>query len=200
MLGLYVSAHPLDGAERILRKHAPRPIAAIINDPPKEGEVVLSGLITSLERRVTKKGDPWAICTVEDMDASVEVLFFPKSYSMFNAELIEDNAVLVKGRVNWREDKMSIFGGGLVTLDLSEVGVGGEEPPLVLLAAAEKIDEAVVSELKSALLAHKGETPVHLKLVGKKRQTLFALNDYPVRLSSGLIGELKGIPGITANT
>ena len=36
MLGLYVSAHPLDGAERILRKHAPKPIAAILDDPPKE--------------------------------------------------------------------------------------------------------------------------------------------------------------------
>ncbi|WP_435581248.1 DNA polymerase III subunit alpha, partial [Amycolatopsis thermoflava] len=64
MLGLYVSAHPLDGAERILRKHAPRPIAAILDNPPKEGELVISGLITSLERRVNKKGEPWAICTV----------------------------------------------------------------------------------------------------------------------------------------
>ncbi|MEC3979431.1 DNA polymerase III subunit alpha [Amycolatopsis sp. H20-H5] len=199
MLGLYVSAHPLDGAERILRKHAPKAIASLLNDPPKEGEVVISGLITALERRVNKKGEPWAICTVEDMDASLEVLFFAKSYSMFAADLIEDNAVLVKGRVNWREDKMSVFGGGLVPLDLSEIGNGVDDPPLVLLAAAEKIDQSVVSELKSALLAHKGETPVHLKLVGKS-QTVFALYDYPVKVSSMLIGELKSIPGITANT
>ncbi|HWD03127.1 MAG TPA: DNA polymerase III subunit alpha [Amycolatopsis sp.] len=199
MLGLYVSAHPLDGAERILRKHAPKPIAALLADPPKEGEVVISGLLTSLERRVNKKGEPWAICTVEDMDAAIEVLFFAKAYSMFAADLVEDNAVLVKGRVNWREDKMSVFGGGLVPLDLSEVGNGDEEPPLMLLAAAEKIDQSVVSELKSTLLAHKGETPVHLKLVGKN-QTVFALYDYPVKVSSMLIGELKGIPGITANT
>ncbi|MBN9744007.1 DNA polymerase III subunit alpha [Amycolatopsis sp. A1MSW2902] len=199
MLGLYVSAHPLDGAERILRKHAPKPIAALLADPPKEGEVVISGLLTSLERRVNKKGEPWAICTVEDMDAALEVLFFAKAYSMFAADLVEDNAVLVKGRVNWREDKMSVFGGGLVPLDLSEIGNGDEEPPLVLLAAAEKIDQAVVSELKSTLLAHKGDTPVHLKLVGKN-QTVFALYDYPVKVSSMLIGELKGIPGITANT
>ncbi|ATY10525.1 DNA polymerase III subunit alpha [Amycolatopsis sp. AA4] len=199
MLGLYVSAHPLDGAERILRKHAPKPIAALLADPPKEGEVVISGLLTSLERRVNKKGEPWAICTVEDMDAAIEVLFFAKAYSMFAADLVEDNAVLVKGRVNWREDKMSVFGGGLVPLDLSEIGNGDEEPPLVLLAAAEKIDQAVVSELKSTLLAHKGDTPVHLKLVGKN-QTVFALYDYPVKVSSMLIGELKGIPGITANT
>ncbi|QRP44247.1 DNA polymerase III subunit alpha [Amycolatopsis sp. FDAARGOS 1241] len=199
MLGLYVSAHPLDGAERILRKHAPKPIAALLADPPKEGEVVISGLLTSLERRVNKKGEPWAICTVEDMDAALEVLFFAKAYSMFAADLVEDNAVLVKGRVNWREDKMSVFGGGLVPLDLSEVGNADEEPPLMLLAAAEKIDQSVVSELKSTLLAHKGETPVHLKLVGKN-QTVFALYDYPVKVSSMLIGELKGIPGITANT
>src|SRR5690606_27906633 len=54
MLGLYVSGHPLDGAERILRKHAPKPIAQILADPPKEGEIVIAGLITSMERRVNK--------------------------------------------------------------------------------------------------------------------------------------------------
>ena len=85
MLGLYVSAHPLDGAERILRKHAPKPIAAIIDDAPKEGEIVLAGMISSLDRRVNKKGEPWAICTIEDLDASIEVLFFPKSYSVLYA-------------------------------------------------------------------------------------------------------------------
>ncbi|KAA9165869.1 DNA polymerase III subunit alpha [Amycolatopsis acidicola] len=200
MLGLYVSAHPLDGAERILRKHAQRPIAAILDNPPKEGELVVSGLITSLERRVNKKGEPWAICTVEDMDASLEVLFFPKSYAMFAADLVEDNAVLVKGRVNWREDKMSVFGGGLVPLDLSEVGNGGDEPPLMLNCTAEKLDKSVVGELKQTLLAHKGDTPVRLKLIGRKNETVFALYDYPVKVTSMLMGELKGIPGITAGT
>ncbi|MTD52874.1 DNA polymerase III subunit alpha [Amycolatopsis pithecellobii] len=200
MLGLYVSAHPLDGAERILRKHAPKPIAAILDNPPKEGELIVSGLITSLERRVNKKGEPWAICTVEDMDASLEVLFFPKSYAMFSADLVEDNAVLVKGRVNWREDKMSVFGGGLVPLDLSEVGNGEDEPPLMLHCSAEKLDKSVVGELKQTLLAHKGDTPVRLKLIGRQRETVFALYDYPVKVTSMLMGELKGIPGITAGT
>src|SRR3954467_2463584 len=166
MLGLYVSAHPLDGAERILRKHAPKPIASILADPPKEGEIVVSGLITSLERRVNKKGEPWAICTVEDMDASLEVLFFPKAYALFAGELIEDNAVLVKGRVNWREDKMSIFGGGLAPLDLSEVGTGNgdDEPPLVLLAAAEKIDQSVVTEPPTTLISLQSSTIAPLRL------------------------------------
>ncbi|MFC4000761.1 DNA polymerase III subunit alpha [Prauserella oleivorans] len=200
MLGLYVSAHPLDGAERILRKHAKRPIAAILADPPKEGEIEIAGLLTSVERRVNKKGEPWAICVVEDMDASLEVLFFPKSYALFAADLVEDNAVVVKGRVNWRDDKMSVFGGGLVPLDLSDVGPGDEEPPLMLVASAEKLNHGVVTELKQTLQAHRGDTPVRLKLLGRQRETVFALYDYPVKVSSMLIGELKGIPGITASS
>jgi DNA polymerase-3 subunit alpha len=197
MLGLYVSGHPLDGAERILRKHAPKPIAAILADPPKEGEIVISGLITSMERRVNKNGEPWAICTVEDLDAGLEVLFFPKAYAIFAAELHEDNAVLVKGRVNWREDKMSVFGGAVAPLDLSNVEMGGEEEPFVLQAAADKLDAAVVTELKRTLEVHKGDTPVQLKLVGGKHETLLALDNFSVRPSPSLLGELKAIPGIS---
>ncbi|MBB5852379.1 DNA polymerase III subunit alpha [Amycolatopsis umgeniensis] len=191
MLGLYVSAHPLDGAERLLRKHAPRPIAAILDNPPREGELVVAGLITSLERRVNKKGEPWAICVIEDLDAALEVLFFPKAYALFAADLAEDNAVRVSGRVNWREDKMSVFGGGLTPLDLS--AAGDEEPPLTLHAIAAKLTEDAVLELKRTLLAHKGETPVRVKLAG----TSYALDDYPVAISAALLGELKSVPGIT---
>ncbi|MGC7102989.1 DNA polymerase III subunit alpha, partial [Amycolatopsis lurida] len=194
MLGLYVSAHPLDGAESLLRKHAKRPIGAILADPPREGELIVAGLITALERRVNKKGEPWAICTVEDIDGSLEVLFFPKSYALFSAELTEDNPVVVKGRVNWREGKMSVFGAGVDPLDISDLG---EESPLVLRASAEKLDGEVVGELKSALLAHAGDTPVRIELVAGQRLRRYALDDYPVRVSSMLLGELKGIPGIS---
>ncbi len=198
MLGLYVSAHPLDGAERILRKHAQKPIAAILDDPPKEGEIIVAGLITSMERRVNKNGEPWAICTVEDLDAALEVLFFPKSYALFSADLHEDNAVLVKGRVNWREDRMSVFGGGVAPLDLAGIELGQEEPPFVLLASADKINAGVVAELKRTLEVHKGEIPVHLKLISGSKETIFALDGFAVAPSAMLLGELKAIPGISA--
>ncbi|MGB3438595.1 MAG: DNA polymerase III subunit alpha, partial [Actinophytocola sp.] len=191
MLGLYVSAHPLDGAESLLRRHAPRPIAAVLDRPPKEGELVVSGLITALERRVTKKGEPWAVCTVSDMDGALEVLFFPKAYALFAADLVEDNAVVVKGRVNWREDRMSVFGSSLAVLDLTSSG----EDPLVLHARVGVVDEAVVVELARTLLAHPGDTPVHVR-VGRRE---FALDRYPVAVTPMLLGELKAIPGLTAD-
>ncbi|WP_050788576.1 DNA polymerase III subunit alpha [Amycolatopsis sp. AA4] len=198
MLGLYVSAHPLDGAERILRQHAPKPIAVLVDDAPKEGEIVLSGMISSVDRRVNKKGEPWAIVVVEDLDASMEVLFFPKSYSMWQAELVQDSAVAIKGRVNWREDKMSVFGGSIVTLDISDAERNPADgpPPFVIKADAAKLDREVVMELRGTLTAHKGDTPVHLLLSGRN-ELKFTLDDYPVKTSAALSGELKGIRGIS---
>jgi DNA polymerase-3 subunit alpha len=195
MLGLYVSAHPLDGTERILRKHAPRPIAALREDPPKEGEVVLAGMISAVDRRVNKKGEPWAIVTVEDLDAAMEVLFFPKSYLEMGADLVPDSAVAVRGRVNWRDDRMSVFASGLVPLDIADAQAG-LVTPLVLKADALRVDPAMVSELKSALVAHAGDNPVTLVLTYGSRETPLAIDGFPVAVTSALLGELKSIPGI----
>ncbi|RSM84725.1 DNA polymerase III subunit alpha [Kibdelosporangium aridum] len=192
MLGLYVSAHPLDGADHVLRRHAPKPIAALLANPPREGEITVAGMISALERRVTKKGESWAIAVVEDLDAAVEVLFFPKSYSVLAAELVEDSVVLVKGRVNWREDKMAVFGADLATLDVTTV----DEPPLTLEMNASRVDSDMVAELRSTLRAHRGSTPVRIVVCHADRRTMLAVDDYPVTVSSALLGELRSVRGV----
>jgi DNA polymerase-3 subunit alpha len=198
MLGLYVSAHPLDGAERILRKHAPKPIAAVIDEAPKDGEVVVAGMIASVERRVNKSGEPWAIVMLEDLDASIEVLFFAKSYSVLHEDLVADAAVAIKGRVNWREDKMSIFGSAVIPLDISDAEHNpGLAPPFVLRADATRLEADGVRELRSALAAHHGDTPVHIVVCHAGRETAWAVDQHPVRVTSTLLGELKAIAGIS---
>ncbi|GAA5128623.1 hypothetical protein GCM10023320_47860 [Pseudonocardia adelaidensis] len=188
MLGLYVTAHPLDGAEHLLRRHADRSIAALLADRPREWEVTIAGLITAVDRRVDKRGEPWAICTVEDLDASLEVLFFARAYAVVGAQLAEDAAVAVTGRVSWREDRMSVFGESLTVLDLAVTG----PEPLVLSCAPERLDADAVDELRRTLLAHRGDVPVHVR-VGER---LFALDDYPVAATAALLGELKAVPAI----
>ncbi len=154
-------------------------------------------MISSVDRRVNKKGEPWAIVTIEDLDAAMEVLFFPKSYSMMYEELIPDSAVAVKGRVNWREDKMSVFASGVIALDIADAQANpGAEPALVLKADAVKLDESTVSELKSALVAHAGDTPLTLVLCHNSRETALAIDRFSVKVTSALLGELKSIPGI----
>ncbi len=200
MLGLYVSGHPLDGADHLLRKHAPKPIAALLANPPRDGTVTIAGMISALERRVNKKGESWAIAVIEDLDAAVEVLFFPKSYSVFAAELMVDAVVVVEGRVNWREDKLALFGAHLAALDLAHLDEHRRQAPLMLEINARNTDRDSVRELKSVLLAHPGGTPVHLALCYRQRRTMLAIEDYPVTVSPALLGELRAVRGVKVLT
>ncbi|OCF84456.1 DNA polymerase III subunit alpha [Nocardia brasiliensis] len=200
MLGLYVSGHPLDGADHLLRKHAPKPIAALLANPPRDGTVTIAGMISALERRVNKKGESWAIAVIEDLDATVEVLFFPKSYSLFAADLMVDAVVVVEGRVNWREDKLALFGAHLAALDLTHLDEHRRQAPLTLEINARNTDRDSMRELKSVLLAHPGGTPVHLALCYRQRRTMLAIEDYPVTVSPALLGELRAVRGVKVLT
>ena len=105
MLGLYVSDHPLHGAERMLAQLTDRTIAAILLDDSKESSIVtVGGLVTSVQRKTTKKGSPWAIVTLEDLEGSVEVMVFPQAYASVSTLLVDDSVIIVKARVDHNDD------------------------------------------------------------------------------------------------
>src|SRR3712207_8500197 len=73
MLGLYVSDHPLQGLEHVLAAERDIGIGELVTeDGPRDGVVTIAGMITSVTRKTTKRGDIWAVLTVEDLEASVE--------------------------------------------------------------------------------------------------------------------------------
>ncbi|WP_331735772.1 hypothetical protein [Streptomyces sp. NBC_00057] len=82
MLGLYVSAHPLDGTEHILSRNRDTTISDLLGSGRTEGTVQLSGLNTSVDRRMTKQGNAWAIINLADRDGEMEILLFPATYNL----------------------------------------------------------------------------------------------------------------------
>jgi DNA polymerase III subunit alpha len=198
MLGLYVSSHPLDGAEHILAQHRDTSIAELLASGRTEGNAKVAGLITSVDKRINKRGAAWAIVTIADRDASVEALFFPKSYELLRPEdLLEDSVVSVLGRVNERDGAISVFGQELAVLDVSAAEYGGKPPIQVTLSEA-KIKPGEIAELKRSLQAHPGDVPVRLMVVGNLGRTLFELPDYPVDPSTGFVSEIKAAFGPAA--
>ena len=78
MLGLYVSDHPLMGAEAALRRHVDCTLAELRE--MREGDTRwVGGVVTALSRKYTKKGDLMATFTLEDLQAAIEVMVFPKT-------------------------------------------------------------------------------------------------------------------------
>ncbi len=195
MLGLYVSDHPLFGVEHILTKAADISISGLTGDDSlRDGAIVtIAGMISSLQRKMTKNGNPWAIAAIEDLGGSIEALFFPQTYQTVQHVLAEDLIVVVKGRVNRRDDVPTIYAQELSIPDLNVGGAGG---PVVLSMPVSKCTPPTVERLKDVLVTHPGSTEVHLRLVQTGRSTVMRLDDrLRVTPSPALFGDLKALLG-----
>jgi DNA polymerase-3 subunit alpha len=191
MLGLYVSEHPLLGAERALRRHTECTLSELRE--LREGELrSVGGIVTALARRYTKKGDLMATFVLEDLGAALEVTVFPNTMAKWGHVLEDDAIVCVKGRLDVREDQPRITALEITRPDL----ILDEGPPVRVRTKLASFDEGRVARVKEILIAHPGDSPVFVHLEAPERTTVFRLADeYCVDASNGLYAELRILLG-----
>ncbi|HEY8719757.1 DNA polymerase III subunit alpha [Pengzhenrongella sp.] len=196
MLGLYVSDHPLSGLEHVLSAAAEVSIATLIADETRHdgSTVVIAGLITSLQRKMSKQGNPWAAVTVEDLESSVEIMFFGETYLAYSTVLAEDQVVVIRGRVRRRDEAMQLQA---IEVSLPDVSAVTDAPVLVSMSVA-RCTPPVVERLREVLSTHPGTNEVHLRLMGTSpgRATVMRLEEsLRVERSPSLFGDLKALLG-----
>ncbi len=194
MLGLYVSDHPLSGLDHVLAAAADVSIATLLADEarPDGSTVVVAGLVTSLQRKMSKQGNPWAAVTLEDMDGSVEIMFFGETYLAYSTVLAEDAVLTVRGRVRRRDDQMQLQAIEVSVPDIAATA----DAPVVLRLPSTRCTQPVVERLREVLRAHPGGTEVHLRLTDPGRATIMRLEDrLRVERSSALVADLKALLG-----
>ncbi|WP_203335259.1 DNA polymerase III subunit alpha [Nocardioides limicola] len=194
MLGLYVSDHPLLGLEHVLSQGTDTTIGQLMLDEerPHGSSVTVSGLVTSVQRKITKRGDAWATITLEDLDGAIEVLFFPGSYADVGGLLAEDAIVRVRGNLSRDKDQPEIRGQEVTVPDIS----GGPSGPVVITLPATRCTAPVVAHLKDVLRTHPGVTEVQLRLQTRQHTTVMRLDDR-LRVTPGqsLFADLKQLLG-----
>ncbi|MDO5503321.1 MAG: DNA polymerase III subunit alpha [Actinomycetia bacterium] len=193
MLGLYVSDHPLLGIEHVLARHADTPISALTQDEgrPDNQVVTIAGLVTSLTQKRNKRGELYAIATIEDLDGAVEVFFFAKTWMTVHTMIGTDVVCVVKGRVNNRDESISIYASDVTLPDLMSEGVRG---PVVLQMETMRATSQRITELGEVLSSHPGATEVQLRLRQPGRSTTLRLQPR-VDASEALFGDLKALLG-----
>ena len=194
MLGLYVSDHPLFGVEHVLSAAADCSIASLTgsDERPEGAHVTIGGLVSGLQRKVTRKGDVWAIATVEDLEGAIDVMFFPQTYQLFKTTLAEDAVVIIRGRLDRREDVPKLVASEMTVPDLSE----GPRGPVVISLPVARCTPPVVDRLKEVLASHPGATEVHLRLQGPASTKVLRIDDgLRVNASPALMGDLKALLG-----
>ena len=196
MLGLYVSDHPLLGIELLLSSIADKPISAISGEESSGSHndeiVTIAGLITGIQRKVTRQGAAWAIITLEDLTGAIDVMAFSNTYNQFATMMSEDVIVLTKGRVDRREEVPKFVLMEMSLPDLHQERKG----PLVITLPLARCTPPVVERMKEVLRSHPGTTDVHLRLESATENTLLTIDEgLKVSATASLSADLKALLG-----
>ena len=191
MLGLYVSDHPLLGVEHVLRSNTDMSISALQSDESAaDGMVTIGGLITGVQRKVSRQGSSWAIVNLEDLEGAIEVLFFSNTYNQYALTLIEDRVVTVRGRFERRDEVLRFTALEMKSLDISTAPVG----PLLISLPIAQCTPPVVDRMKEILRSHPGKREVHMQINDQGVLTTMKI-DALVTASPSLSADLKSILG-----
>ncbi len=193
MLGLYVSDHPLMGLEHVLAQGTDATIGQLLIDEERgDGSpVTVAGLVTSVQRKINKRGDTWAIVTLEDLAGAIDVRFFASAYQLASTYLTEDAILTVKANFKREDDQASLIGQSVSVPNLAE----GPSGPVIINLAVTRCTPPVVAQLKDILATHPGTTEVRLNLRAREGTKVLGLPDRRVSPSPALFADLKQLLG-----
>jgi len=190
-LGLYVSAHPLQGLREQLRDEIEVPVGTL--DDVGDGAVTWTGgIVANAQKKVSKNGGVWLAFRLEDVDGSIECRAWPKVYEQYRDLLVEDAIVKIKGRVERRVEGDSMLG----VIEVVPFQGVSEYHPLTVVIDAGCVPPQALDELRRVLADFPGRVPVVLQMVrGDRRARLRVGDGLRVDPVAGLYAELKALLG-----
>ena len=175
MLGIYISGHPLeklrDEIERktnintIELRNLDEQMSSNLNQPDMEllkqsqnvkpkyhdgQNVKYAGIITSIKKKYTKNNKIMAFVTIEDLYGTAEIICFENAYIKSGKSLVEENIVIVDGRLSIREDDTT-------TIIANEIKDFGEQKQKVLILNITNSDEKEKEKLRGAIKYFNGD-------------------------------------------
>ncbi len=133
-LGVHVSEHPLERPLAMIRSRTNLTIGEI--ESHMNGKVIrVGGMISTLRTLTTKKGDPMAFGTLEDLDDKIDLVFFPRTWEKHCDQVQVDQVMLVIGKVQDKGDQLNIIVDRVVTkLETAQAAYDGQDdfmaPPM----------------------------------------------------------------------
>jgi DNA polymerase-3 subunit alpha len=199
-LGLFLSSHPLKELRPALRARVECSIAQLAEK--RDGDwVTVGGMIAEAKRIRTKKGDPMMFATLDDLEGQVELLVFNSAYASNEGKLDTDRIVVVRGRVDHKEQGET----KLVAQDVelfeptreevqraAETAALAPVAPRLTLRVAAGVPDSFLDDLRDVVRSFPGDHELMLR-VGDR--SLLLGSEYRISASGPCRADLAALPG-----
>ena len=194
MIGLYLSAHPLDDYKVIINHMCKTQLTELENLEPFKGqEIAVAGMVVSVQNLMTKTGKPWGKFVLEDYNGTHEFALFGKDYENFRKYLFSDYFLFIRGRVqpkpyNDKELEFKIIS----MVQLSEMRDTMIKELHVQLPVQE-VTQELIGDLSERVREARGETLFRVNVYDRDAHVSLSLfsKSYKVSLTQSLVGYLE---------
>ena len=193
MVGLYLSAHPLDDYKIIIDHMCKTQLSELENLEALKGqEIAVAGMVVGVQNLMTKTGKPWGRFKLEDYNGAHEFALFGKDYENFRKYLFADYFLFVRGKVQPRpyNDKELEF--KIVSMVQLQELRDTMIREMNILLPIEELTETLIRELSERVRRSKGNTLLRVNLVDRKAQVSLSLfsKSHKISLSPELVDYL----------
>ncbi|MBM4040868.1 MAG: DNA polymerase III subunit alpha [Planctomycetes bacterium] len=164
LLGFYVSGHPLQEHEDVLRMYATATTAQLAQQ--EDGtEVVIGGVVDNVRQATTRKGkfegQRWARYELSDLEGSATGVIFAQEFAQFGKFLHKDAIVFIKGRVDFQGNEPTLRAQEVVPIERAHALLAGS---MVVDMDPEAANEATLTALRDLCASHNGQLPVYVRI------------------------------------
>ena len=187
ILGFYVSGHPVSSYQKYLEKNTSHSIAQLAASDDGV-PVIIGGIINSIRRTITRRGEAMAYINLEDTTGVIETLVFPRAYMRLNNMLEEDKVVLLRGKLSNNEDQLKVFADKISWVPEEN------DYKLYLKLGNDLAQRNKLEKIKKILGSYQGTVPIYFYFP-EADKTVLADQALWVDLNEKLIESLKDICG-----
>ncbi|MFZ5648405.1 MAG: OB-fold nucleic acid binding domain-containing protein, partial [Bacillota bacterium] len=184
-IGFYLSGHPLMDYRQSMQEHSTGTLAEI-KEITEETKIACGGMLTSVKRINTKKGDPMAFASLEDLTGSMEVVFFPKVYREYQKLIQNDEVVMIRGKATSSGEEVKILAEEVQPLNKKVIGD--------LYLRLDDVTPEILDNIKIILRSYPGNSRVFLYFEKEKRLKQISKENW-VDIAGPLLGELRKLLG-----
>ena len=190
MLGFFVSEDPLEGYGRVLRAESSHTIIELQDiDEDEEITVTISGLVSNVQKRVSRRGNPWIQFDLQDVTGSLGVLLFNKLVEKYN-NLFDGEIYLKITGTYIGGSENSIRARDIELVEPSKLLENIDTSPLRISVNETKLEKNNLILLKELLSKYPGQSIVELEVDSNGVIKLLELKDIKVRKTVQLKNEI----------
>lgn len=201
LVGIYISAHPLDEFSIILNSMCNTHCSEIDNkeELTKKEEITIGGIVTSVKSKFTKTGKPCGFVTIEDFEGSGEFAFFGEDWGKWRGMLAEGCIVYIKAKCQQKYRDSNFYDFRISDIQYMQTVKATRLEKFTIIVNSDAIDETLVTDISTMIEKAVGNTQLYIQVVDQEHHMSMMLRskNHSIEIKKDLLNYIDSNPNMS---